>query len=78
MTPIWWLVHAVGLRCAVGGSVVPLLHADRARRLTAASACEGGGPWAITVTVLGHGLLLTVRGMATEGPLSRSRAPRSP
>ncbi|QXG75972.1 hypothetical protein KUM42_19770 [Modestobacter sp. L9-4] len=77
MTPTWWLVHAVGLLCAVGGFVLPLLRADRARRLTAARAYEGGGPWAIAVTVTGWCLLLTVSGMATEGLLPAVAVPGS-
>jgi hypothetical protein len=77
VTPTWWLVYAVGLLCAVGGFVVPLLRADPARRLTAARASEGGGPWAIAVAVLGYGLLLITRGMATEGLLPAVAVPGS-
>ena len=77
MTPTWWLVYAVGLLCSVGGFVVPLLRSDPARRLTAARAYEGGGPWAIAVAVLGYGLLLVVRGVATEGLLPAVAVPGS-
>ena len=77
MTPTWWLLYAAGLLCAVGGFVVPLLRSDPARRLTAARAFEGGGPWAIAVAVLGYGLLLIVRGVATEGLLAAVVVPGS-
>ena len=63
----WWFVYTLGVVCFVGGFTVPLLRSDRSRRLTLATALDGGGPRAAGVSVAGFALLMTVAGMATEG-----------
>ncbi|GAB4081421.1 hypothetical protein GCU67_18325 [Modestobacter muralis] len=77
MTLTWWLVYVAGLLLFVGAFIVPLLRSEPARRLTAARAFEGGGPWAAVAGVVGSGLLMTVVGMATEGVLAAAAVPGS-